>query len=79
MEVFWIVMVNHWQQLAGAEELPGRRKVGRAALSFRLPSPYPAIFVALQPSTLSSALRNVAVVFSVLLRNCEFELRLGTD
>lgn len=34
-----MVMVNHWQQLAGAEELPGRRKVGRAATVIQIAFP----------------------------------------
>lgn len=91
MKVFLTVMVNLWQQtwtFGGAEGFPGRRKVERAAIVTQIAFPMchfltihkdPAVFVALQPSTTSSALRSVATLFLVLSRNCKFELRLGTD
>lgn len=84
-------MANLWQQIwifRGAEGLPGRRKAERAAnhrsdclphVQFFTIHKDPAVFVALQPSTMSSALKSVAIVFLVLSRNCKFELRLGTD
>lgn len=46
-------MVNHWQQLAGAEGLPGRRKVGRAATVIQIAFPMDS-FLTLQSSWLFS-------------------------